>query len=155
MDFKLTSPAFADGAAIPVRHTCDGSDLAPRLTWTGVPEGTRSFALVMDDPDAPRGTFTHWVVYDMPAELREIGEGAVLGTEGRNSFGRSGYGGPCPPPGDEPHRYRFTLYALDVPSLALETGTREELETSIDAHVLGSARLVGRYQRQRTGVTPR
>ena len=152
MDFTLSSPAFADGAGIPVRHTCDGQDLSPRLTWSGTPRGTRSLALVMDDPDAPRGTFTHWVVHDLPADLTELGEDATLGTQGRNSFGRRGYGGPCPPPGDEPHRYRFTLYALDVPTIALANGTREELEAKMDTHVLGTALLVGRYQRQRVGA---
>jgi Raf kinase inhibitor-like YbhB/YbcL family protein len=152
MDFRLTSPAFADGADIPIRHTCDGADLSPRLTWTGVPDGTRSLALVVDDPDAPGGTFTHWVVYDLPADQSELGEGAVPATSGRNSFGRTGYGGPCPPPADAPHRYRFTLYALDIPKIALKNGTREELEAQVDAHTLGTARLVGRYKRQQRSV---
>jgi Raf kinase inhibitor-like YbhB/YbcL family protein len=152
MDFRLTSPSFADGASIPARHTCDGDDLSPRLTWTGTPGGTQSFALIVDDPDAPRGTFTHWVVYDIPAEMTELGEGSTLGTQGRNSFGRSGYGGPCPPPGDDAHRYRFTLYALDVPAIALEGGTRGELERKIETHVLATARLVGKYQRQTVGA---
>ena len=152
MEFKLSSPAFADGGDVPTRHTCDGSDLSPRLTWTDVPDGTRSLALIMDDPDAPRGTFTHWVLYDVPAELREIGEGAAPGTAGRNSFGRSGYGGPCPPAADQPHRYRFTLYALDLPTVALTQGTREELEAKMETHVLGTAQLVGRYQRQPAGA---
>jgi Raf kinase inhibitor-like YbhB/YbcL family protein len=152
MEFRLSSPAFADGAAIPVRHTCDGDDLSPRLTWSGTPDGTRSLALIVDDPDAPRGIFTHWVVYDIPAETTELGEGSTLGTQGRNSFGRSGYGGPCPPSGDNPHRYRFALCALDVPTIALENGTREELERKIETHVLATARLVGRYQRQAVGA---
>jgi len=152
MDFKLTSPDFADGADIPARHSCDGNDVAPRLTWTQVPDGTRSLALVMDDPDAPRGTFTHWVLYDIPPDVTELGEGSTRGSQGRNSFGRTGYGGPCPPPGDNPHRYRFTLYALDLPALALQNGTREELEQKIDAHVLGTAHLMGRYQRQKVGA---
>jgi Raf kinase inhibitor-like YbhB/YbcL family protein len=151
MDFRLTSPAFADGAEIPVRHTCDGSDLSPRLTWTGVPDGTRSLALVMDDPDAPTGTFTHWVVYNLAAELQEIGEAAAPGASARNSFGRAGYGGPCPPPADPPHRYRFTLYALDTPQVAVEKGTRDALESGMEGHVLGTARLVGRYKRQQPG----
>lgn len=155
MAFTLTSPAFADGADIPVRHTCDGDDLSPRLTWRDVPKGTRSFALIVDDPDAPRGTFTHWVLYDLPSELQELGEGAAPGTSGRNSFGRGGYGGPCPPAGDQPHRYRFTLYALDVPTIALENGTREELDARLDTHVLATAQLVGRYQRQRVGAAGR
>ena len=152
MTFRLTSPTFADGADIPARHTCDGDDVSPHLTWSDTPEGTRSLALVMDDPDAPRGLFTHWIVYDVPADVTELGESSTLGTQGRNSFGRSGYGGPCPPSGDEPHRYRFTLYALDVPAIALETGTREELEAKIDTHVIGTVRLVGRYQRQAVGA---
>src|SRR5919108_3536307 len=105
MPFKLSSPAFADGGAIPARHTCDGDDRSPRLTWTGTPDGTRSLALVMDDPDAPRGTFTHWVVYDLPADATELGEGSTVGTQGRNSFGRSGYGGPRPPPGHRADSY--------------------------------------------------
>lgn len=148
MDFTLSSPAFADGAAIPARHTCDGDDVSPRLIWSGAPDGTRSLALVMDDPDAPRSTFTHWVVYDLPSDLAELAEGSTQGTQGRNSFGRTGYGGPCPPPGDDPHRYRFSLYALDVPTLGLANGTREELERKIETHVLGTAPLMGRYQRQ-------
>ena len=152
MDFRTSSPAFADGASIPARHTCDGEDISPRLTWSGTPLGARSLALVVDDPDAPRGTFTHWVVYDLPADLTELGEGATQGAQGRNSFGRRGYGGPCPPPGDQPHRYRFTLYALEVPSVALRSGTREELETKIETQVLGTTALVGRYQRQRVGT---
>lgn len=148
MEFRLTSQAFADGAEIPARHTCDGDDRSPRLTWSGAPSGTRSLALIMDDPDAPKGIFTHWVVYDLSADLTELGEGSTHGVQGRNSFGRSGYGGPCPPPGDQPHRYRFTLHALDIPSVALANATREQLEDKIDTHVLGTARLVGRYQRQ-------
>jgi Raf kinase inhibitor-like YbhB/YbcL family protein len=152
MKFTLSSPAFADGADIPLRHSCDGSDVFPRLTWTGVPEATRSLALIVDDPDAPRGTFTHWVLYDVPADLREIGEGTAPGAQGKNSFGRSGYGGPCPPPGDAPHRYRFTLHALDIPTVALQNATREELEKKIETHVIRSAQLVGRYQRQPVGT---
>jgi Raf kinase inhibitor-like YbhB/YbcL family protein len=148
MDFRISSPAFADGGDIPVRHTCDGADISPRLTWKDTPAGTRSLALIMDDPDAPRGTFTHWVVYDLQPDATELGEGSTQGTQGRNSFGRRGYGGPCPPPGDSPHRYRFTLYALDVPSVSVANGMREELEAAIDTHVLGTARVVGRYQRQ-------
>ena len=148
MDFKLSSPAFTDGADIPVRHTCDGEDISPRLTWIGTPKGTRSLALVVDDPDAPRGTFTHWVVYNLPPDLTELGEGTTPAAQGRNSFGRTGYGGPCPPPGG-PHRYRFTLYALDVPAINLKEGTREQLEQKTETHVLGKAQLVGRYQRQR------
>lgn len=148
MDFTVTSPAFGDGAAIPVRHTCDGDDVSPALRWDGVPRGSRSLAMIVDDPDAPRGTFTHWVVYDLPESLRDIAEGEAPGTPGRNSFGRIGYSGPCPPPGHGPHRYRFTLYALDLPAIALESGTREELEARMETHVLGTARLTGVYERK-------
>jgi Raf kinase inhibitor-like YbhB/YbcL family protein len=147
MAFRLTSPAFSDGGDIPVRHTCDGSDVSPALTWVEVPEGTRSFALIVDDPDATAGDFTHWVTYDLSSELRELGEGAAPVTQGRNSFGRTGYGGPCPPPADGAHRYRFTLYALDLPQLALAHGTREELQAQMEGHVVATAQLVGRYRR--------
>ncbi len=117
-----------------------------------MPAGTRSLALIVDDPDAPRGTFTHWVLYDLPADLRDLGEGAAPGTAGRNSFGRTGYGGPCPPAADNAHRYRFTLYALDIPTVALENATREELDGKMAEHILGTAQLVGKYQRQPVGA---
>lgn len=152
MAFTLSSRAFADGADVPARHTCDAEDLSPPLSWTGTPAGTRSFALIMDDPDAPRGTFTHWVMYNVPPDTTSFGEGATPGTAGRNSFGRNGYGGPCPPPGDPPHRYRFSLYALDLSSVTLEMGTREELEGKMQTHILATALLVGRYQRQKVGA---
>lgn len=152
MAFRITSPAFADGAAIPARHTCDGEDRSPRLTSSDAPDGTRSFVLVVDDPDAPNGTFTHWVLYDIPAEAAELGENVPEGTVGtsiRNSFGRAGYGGPCPPPGDAPHRYRFTLHALDIPSLGLSAdATRDQVEARMDAHILRTAQLVGMYERR-------
>lgn len=110
----------------------------------------------MDDPDAPRGTFTHWVLYDIPAETTELGEhvgDGPVGLSGRNGFGRTGYGGPCPPPGDEAHRYRFTLHALDVPSLGLSKhATREEVEAAMAGHVKATSQLVGKYQRQPVGA---
>lgn len=152
MPFRITSPAFADGGDVPVRHTCDGDNLSPRLTWSDVPQGTRSLALIVDDPDAPRGTFTHWVLYDIPADVTELAEnvtGGTIGIAGRNSFGHSGYGGPCPPPADNAHRYRFTLYALDIPSLAVGgNATREEVEAKIANHVVATAHIVGKYKRQ-------
>jgi len=146
MAFTLSSPAFEDGATVPRQFTCDGEDLAPPLAWSGAPEGTRSFALVMEDPDAPHGTFTHWLLYDIPrttTHLREDGGGKAL----RNSFGRAEYGGPCPPPGHGPHRYVFTLYALDVSVLDLHVRTREALERLLHGHTLATARLMGRYER--------
>jgi Raf kinase inhibitor-like YbhB/YbcL family protein len=152
MAFRITSPAFADGASIPRRHTCDGDNVSPLLTWFDVPDGTRSFTLIMDDPDAPRGTFTHWVLYDIPGDARELGEarpGGAIGREARTSSGRAEYMGPCPPPGDAAHRYRFTLSALDVTSLDL-TGqaTRDQVEQALEGHALATARLIGSYQRQ-------
>lgn len=152
MAFRITSPVFADGGAIPVRHTCEGEYRSPLLTWLDAPEAARSFVLIMDDPDAPKGTFTHWVLYDIPRETTELGENVpegTVGTSGRNSFGRNGYGGPCPPAGDPPHRYRFTLHALDIPSIGLSPhAEREQVEARMQAHVLRSTQLVGTYQRR-------
>jgi Raf kinase inhibitor-like YbhB/YbcL family protein len=151
MAFTLTSSAFQEGEPIPRPFTCEGDDLAPPLAWSGAPQGTRGFALIMDDPDAPRGTFTHWLLYDIPAtmsELREQGAGTAL----RNDFGRAAYGGPCPPPGHGPHRYVFTLYAVDVPALDVRGRQRAALERALQGHTLATARLTGRYQRTRKGA---
>jgi hypothetical protein len=147
--FTLTSPAFTHGARVPARHTCEGDDLSPPLQWSQVPEETRSFALIVDDPDAPSGTFTHWVRFDIPADARELPEGdANLGIEGHNDFHQTGYGGPCPPPKHGDHRYQFRLLALDAPSLDLARGAaRADVEASLEGHVLAEAVLVGRYQR--------
>jgi Raf kinase inhibitor-like YbhB/YbcL family protein len=145
MAFTLTSPAFADGTTIPSQFTCDGNDAPPPLLVANAPAGTKSFAVVMDDPDAPRGTFTHWLAYDVPAEQNELK--TTAGTTLRNDFGRPGYGGPCPPPGHGSHRYYFTVYALDVASLDLPGDTRDDLEAAIKGHTLGKARMMGRYER--------
>src|SRR5467141_2000459 len=156
MAFTLTSTAFTDGAAIPVKHTCDGGDVSPPLAWSGAPAGTRCFVLVADDPDAPAGSWVHWVVYNVPAAVSELPENVAkvetrdLGgaRQGRNDFRRPGYGGPCPPPGPA-HRYLFTLYALDAP-LTLKAGAqRKDVETAMEGHVLGSAQLLGTYARQK------
>jgi phospholipid-binding protein, PBP family len=117
--FTLISPSFKDGDVIPRRHTCDGDDVSPRLEWEGQPPNARSFALIMYDPDAPMGTFIHWVIYNIPASVRSIPEGVQkeaeslpgLGLQGVNDFGYLGYGGPCPPRGHGPHRYYFALHA--------------------------------------------
>jgi Raf kinase inhibitor-like YbhB/YbcL family protein len=143
--FTLTTSAFRDGDVIPTRFTCDGEDVPPPLSWQGAPEGTRSFALIVDDPDAPGGTFTHWLLHDIPGNVAALP--ASAGKALRNGFGRGRYGGPCPPRGDPPHRYVFTLYALDVPAVALHDGTRPSLERALRAHTLGVARLTGRYGR--------
>lgn len=147
MAFALTSSAFEDGGMIPREFTCDGEDLAPPLAWSNAPEGTRSFALVMEDPDSARGTFTHWLLYHIPATttvLREQTSARAL----CNSFGQADYGGPCPALDDGPHRYVFTLHALDVPTLNLYDGTRQALECSLHAHTLATAQLMGHYERR-------
>lgn len=147
MAFTISTPAFHDGEAVPRLFTCDGADAAPALRVSDPPRGTRSFALIMDDPDAPNGTFTHWLAYDIPHNVGDLA--ASQGKTLRNSFGRSGYGGPCPPPGHGAHRYFFTVYAVDVPSLGLKGKSRQDLEDALNAHTLGTARLMGRYERSR------
>ena len=147
MAFTLTSSAFEDGDMIPRKFTCDGEDLAPPLAWSDAPAGTRSFALVMEDPDAARGTVAHWLLYDIPATTTVVWEQA--GAKALcNSFGQADYGGPCPPLDDGSHRYVFRLHALDVPTLDLHAGTRRALECSLHAHTLATAHLMGRYERK-------
>jgi Raf kinase inhibitor-like YbhB/YbcL family protein len=145
MAFAITSPAFAEGATVPKQFTCDGTDAPPPIHQSDPPPNTQSFALIMDDPDAPRGTFTHWLAYDIPVGKSELPVGA--GKTLHNSFGREGYGGPCPPARHGPHRYFFTVYAVDVPSLAVAGKTRQELEKALETHTLASAQLMGRYER--------
>jgi Raf kinase inhibitor-like YbhB/YbcL family protein len=147
MAFTLTTPAFEDGGVIPQQFTCDGDNLPPPLGWSDPPEGTRSFALIMDDPDAPSGTFTHWLLYDIPARVAQM-PGEAVGKSLRNDFGRSGYGGPCPPPGHGPHRYFFTLYAMDVPTQDVKGESRKSLEDALRGHTLATARLMGIYERR-------
>lgn len=152
MAFRLTSGAFATGAAIPKLHTCEGTDLSPALEWTGEPGGARSFALIMDDPDAPAGTWNHWLLWDIPRSVHTLPQGfkaGQLGESGKNDFGKLGYGGPCPPKGHGPHRYFFTLYALDAPSLNLRAGAkRSDLDRALRSHVLAEAQYMGRYERK-------
>jgi hypothetical protein len=154
MAFSLTSQAFKDGDRIPKQYTCDGADVSPPLSWQDAPAGTKSFALIMDDPDAPIGVFTHWVLYDLPADTRDLPEGvkkdaslAIGAKQGVNDFGQVGYGGPCPPRG-KPHRYFFTLRALDTPSLnLLPKAKKSDVEHAMKGHMLGEAKLMGIYQR--------
>lgn len=154
MSFALQSKAFQHGADIPQKHTCQGADVSPELNWTEPPAGTKAFALIGDDPDAPAGTWVHWVIYDLPAGWRRLPEGVAKaegvaggGTQGANDFRKLGYGGPCPPPG-KPHRYFFKLYALDA-SLGLKAGaSKQEVEKAMKGHILGQAELLGRYQRK-------
>jgi len=153
MPFELSSIAFEQGQAIPKQATADGQNVSPPFQWSDAPEATRSFALICEDHDAPRGTFTHWILFNIPADSRELGEGipAALnlpnGTaQGTNDFGKTGYGGPSPPPG-KPHRYFFRLYALDR-ALHLSGGaTKDQLLSTIKGHVLADADLMGIYGR--------
>lgn len=154
--FTLSSPAFKDHGSIPTRHTCQGDDVSPALAWTGTPAGTKSFALIEDDPDAPdpaapQTTWVHWVVYDIPVGVSSLAEGASKAMpagsrDGLNDWQRIGYGGPCPPIGR--HRYFHKLYALDVVLPDLKRPTKAELEAAMQGHVLAQATLVGNYEKQ-------
>ncbi|MCG6963347.1 MAG: YbhB/YbcL family Raf kinase inhibitor-like protein [Acidobacteria bacterium] len=147
--FRITSTAFAQGSPIPARYTADGDDISPPLEIHDPPDGTQSLALVMDDPDAPVGTWVHWVVWRIPPQSRELrpGEAPAGAVEGRNSWGRSGYGGPAPPSGT--HRYFFKLFALDVSPELPPTTDKAALLKAMDGHVLGQAQLMGTYTRGR------
>jgi len=154
MAFELRSTAWEPGGAIPMDHSCDGRDLSPPLSWTGTPENTKSFALIVDDPDAPAGTWVHWVLYDIPATVRELVQDVPsknkvpgVGTQGFNDFGHVGYGGPCPPRGPA-HRYVFTLHALDTELGLPARKTKRDVLKAMEGHVLGHAELMGRYQRR-------
>ncbi len=153
MAFEIKSSAFIQGQAIPKKYTCDGPDVSPQLTWTDPPTGTKSFALIADDPDAPMGTWVHWVLYDLPAEARQLPEGVPKqetlpdGTkQGMNDFRRIGYGGPCPPPG-KPHRYFFKLYAVDKKIGLPPRATKQQVLDAIQDHILSQAQLMGTYKR--------
>jgi Raf kinase inhibitor-like YbhB/YbcL family protein len=146
-EFALTSDAFAHGDEIPRRHTCEGEDVSPALTWSDPPDGTRALALIVDDPDAPRGTFTHWLAWNIDPVVGGLGEGESGPAEGRNDFGTGGWSGPCPPPGHGAHRYFFRLHALDAKLDVGFRAGRRELERALAGHVLTTAELVGRYER--------
>jgi Raf kinase inhibitor-like YbhB/YbcL family protein len=154
-ELRLASPAFAPGAPIPRDHTCEGDDRSPPLGWSGAPAETRSFAVICTDPDAPRGVWVHWLLYDLPSDCAELAPGVPAGPElpsgarqGRNGWGGVGYRGPCPPPGD-PHRYAFRVLALDT-LLRLPPGAEHaEVEHAAAGHVLAEGTLVGTYGRRR------
>lgn len=157
MSFRLTSPAFADGEEIPRRHTCEGSDISPALAWTDPPPGTLSFVLVVEDPDAPdpeapRTIWVHWVLYDLPADIRGLPEGVTSGAlppgtrEGLNDSRRTGWSGPCPPIGR--HRYFHRLHALDTVLGDLGRPTRADLQRAMEGHVLAVAELMGTYRKK-------
>ena len=153
MPLQISSASFSAGEMIPKKFTCDGPDVSPKLSWGAAPEKTQSFALIMDDPDAPVGTWVHWVLFDLPADTKELAEGVAKqeqlpngARQGRNDFGKIGYGGPCPPPGN-PHRYFFKLYVLDT-KLNLKAGaSKADVERAMKGHILGQAELMGRYGR--------
>jgi Raf kinase inhibitor-like YbhB/YbcL family protein len=151
MTFRLFSNAFPEGGWIPALHTCQGADVSPALEWSGAPAEARSFALVVEDPDAPAGTWTHWLLYDIPPKVHQLAQGlkaGALGLSGVNDFGKPGYGGPCPPKGHGPHRYFFRLFALDVHTLGLPPRVkRPELLEAMDSHILAETQTVGRFER--------
>jgi len=153
-ELRLTSTAFKEGEAIPRGYTCDGANVSPPLEWTGVPKSAKTIAIIADDPDAPGGTWVHWVLYNLSAEglglIENTPQTETLqggGVQGKNDFSKIGYGGPCPPSGT--HRYFFKFYALDS-ELALQPGaTRAEVEKAMEGHIVGQAQLMGTYRRER------
>jgi Raf kinase inhibitor-like YbhB/YbcL family protein len=155
MTMTLTSDAFGDRQPIPRRYTCDGDGVSPALTWSAGPVNTAAYALIVDDPDAPSGVFTHWVLYDLPPDVRMLPSGVSRGEQlaqggknGKNSFGQLGYGAPCPPHGGGPHRYRFTVYALHV-ALGRPAGlSKDETLAAMRGHALDTGQLIGTYERQ-------
>ena len=153
MSFDLSSTAFAAGATIPRQHTCDGPDLSPPLAWAGQPDGTQSLALIVDDPDAPAGTWVHWVLFNLPSATRQLPQDVPRvqnlpdgSKQGKNDFERIGYGGPCPPPGPA-HRYFFRLYALDAMLDLAPGSTRAELDQAMAGHIVAETTVIGTYGR--------
>ena len=154
MDIKITSRAFEDGGKIPSKYTCDGEDISPPLQWEAVPDGTASIAVISDDPDAPMGSWVHWVLFNLPPDTRELKENfpddetLADGTrQGITDFGATGYGGPCPPSGT--HRYFFKIYALDKKIDVAIIVDKAQLLQEMEGHILGEGQLMGKYQRQR------
>ncbi len=152
MTIHIESSAFAEGGKIPGQYTCDGKDISPPLSWSGIPEGARSLALICDDPDASRKAWVHWVIFNLPAGTAGLPEAVPAresvsggGTQGTNDFRKVGYGGPCPPSGT--HRYMFKLYALDTEIKASASATKADVERAMKGHVLAQANLMGKYSR--------
>lgn len=144
MAIEIKSSAFTHSNSIPAQHLCDSDDVSPKLSWSGIPEGTKTNAVIMDDPDAPGGTWVHWVAFNIPPTDEISADVALLGTSGSNSWDLTGYGGPCPPSGT--HRYVFTVYALDSAIALGEGATKADLLSAIDGHVLGTAQLIGLFR---------
>jgi len=154
MKFQITSSAFKDGEMIPSKYTCDGENISPPLSWSEIPNGTKSLALINDDPDAPIGDWVHWIVFNIPPDTKEFKEAASSkkllpkgALEGLNDWNKKGYGGPCPPSGV--HRYFFKLYALDTMLSLKEGATKRQLLEAMKGHILAEAQLIGKYQRKR------
>lgn len=150
---NLTSGSFEADAEIPSKYSCDGTNASPALTWSDAPAATKGFAVIMDDPDTPRGTVTHWLIYDIPAGAHSLPEGVPSGKkladgsmQGKNVRGKSGYTGPCPEKGGPAHHYFFKLYALDASTGLKPNATKEQLEKAMDGHILAQAELIGRFQ---------
>ena len=147
MPLSVLSSAFNDDGEIPRKYTCDGENLSPPLSWSGISVDAKSLAIIADDPDAPVGTFVHWVLYDLPPNVNSVSAGiAGVGTQGVNSFRQMGYGGPCPPKGST-HRYFFKLYALDTPLNLASGATKDKVEQSMKGHMLAEGELMGKYGR--------
>jgi len=155
MSIEVASPAFSEGSRIPRKYTCDGEDVSPALTWSGVPDGAKAIALISDDPDAPGGTWVHWVLYGLPPDTTKLPENvpttetlASGARQGNNDFKRVGYGGPCPPQGRGAHRYFFKVYALDTEIGLGPRATKADLLREIDGHILAQGQLMGAYERR-------
>ncbi|MEX0940812.1 MAG: YbhB/YbcL family Raf kinase inhibitor-like protein [Candidatus Babeliales bacterium] len=150
-NMKLFSPAFENNQSIPKTFTCEGKNISPELKWEGVPSDAKSLALIVDDPDAPNKTWVHWVVYNLPAHITKLDEGMAIaqlgGKEGNTDFGKPGFGGPCPPKGHGKHRYFFKLYALDTILDLPKNISKQDLEKSMEGHILAKSELVGLYER--------
>jgi Raf kinase inhibitor-like YbhB/YbcL family protein len=149
---EISSSVFKEGTIIPAKYTCDNIDVSPPLEWTQVPSGTKTFAIICDDPDAPQRTFVHWVIFNIPGDLTELSENTPKtdhlkngAAQGKNDFGKAGYGGPCPPGGT--HRYYFKLYAIDSELDPKQINNKKELLKAIEGHILAEAQLMGRYKR--------
>jgi Raf kinase inhibitor-like YbhB/YbcL family protein len=145
----VTSPAFADGGTIPTRYSCEGDEISPPLRWTGVPGDARELALVVDDPDAPGGTFVHWVLFKLSPDHKGLNDGEVPAEarQAENSNGKRAYAGPCPPPGDDPHHYRFALYALRSPLSEKDGASADSVLAAVDDAAIARGQLVGRFGR--------
>lgn len=155
MGFNITTKAFEYGSAFPAEHTCDGENISPPLRWSEVPGGTVTFALILEDPDAASGTFTHWIVYNLPSECHELGKIGPFtkkfknrAIQGKNDFGKYGYNGPCPPKGEN-HRYFFILFALNKKLAPESANDRESFYEAIKGHIIEEAFYMGTYKRKR------